>query len=128
MSGSKLNKHKTKGLVVNPEHDQRTIFGILLTLGPEMVLGVPLGKNKHCDEFWKMLIKKLESRLNIWNVRDLSMEGKIHVIKSIGLSTLLYAIEMKEIKSSFVNEIVKLLWKFLWSGKRYTVKRALCVT
>ena len=127
VSGSKLNKHKTKGLVVNPENNQRNVGGIVLTTGPEMVLGVPLGKSKHCDEFWKKLIEKLKSKLNVWNMRDLSIEGKIHVVKSLGLSTMLYAIEMKEIKSSFVSEVIKLLWNFLWSGKKYTVKREICV-
>ena len=48
---------------------------------------------------------------------DLSIEGKIHIIKSLGISPLLYAIEMKEINTSYVKRIMDILWSFLWNGK-----------
>ena len=122
-SGSKLNRSKTKALKVKEENTE-IYEGITLTSGPEMVLGVPMGK--YDLAFWQKLLKKLETNLNIWMSRDLSFEGKIHVIRSLGISTLIYALEMKNIDNSFINSVMGLLWKFLWSGKRYTVKREIC--
>ncbi len=42
------------------------------------------------------------TKLDIWKHKDMSLEGKIHLIESIGISSVLYAIEMKNIKTIFI--------------------------
>ena len=51
----------------------------------------------------------------MWSGRDLSLEGKVHVIKSLGISTILYALGMKGVSQ-----------RFLWKGKRNMIKRNIC--
>ena len=126
VSGSKLNRSKTKGLIRNVM-EPMVFKGVTLTTGPEIVLGVPLGKTRNNAEFWSTLIKKLQSKLNIWKSRDLSFDGKIHIIKSIGISSISYAIDMIDIKTDHIKQINQLLYEFLWSGKKYNVKREICV-
>ena len=57
-----------------------------VTLGPVKLLGIPLGKTSNENEFWDDIIKKIEKRYCFWKMRDLSLFGKVHVIKSLGMS------------------------------------------
>jgi exonuclease III len=126
-SGSKLNKSKTKALSLNnAQGNEDPISGIQITSGPEMILGIPVGKNNSFDEYWDKLIKKMKVKLDMWAFRDLSFDGKVHLIKSIGLSSILYAIEMKTIKSVHIKLVNDILWNFLWSDKRYNIKKEVC--
>ena len=101
-SGSKLNKQKTIGLITNARNiNSRDDF--LLTLGPECVLGVPLGKNKNRDKYWEETIHKMQNKILPWKMRDLSMRGKIHIVKSLGLSMIYYGCEMITIKDLHVK-------------------------
>ena len=66
-----------------------------MTIGPEKALGVPLGKHLNDSVFWDALISKIKKKLILWKTSNLSYFGKVHIIKSLGVSTLLYACEMK---------------------------------
>ena len=99
-----------------------------LTLGPEKVLGIPLGRidERSNDAFWESLLVKMRAKLDIWRSRDLSLEGKTYLIKSIAVSQILYAIEMKEISEKHMKEVDRIIWDFLWAGKTCTVNKNLC--
>ena len=127
VSGSKVNLHKTVGLVINENMVGHT-NGLRLTCGPEKVLGIPLGKNENSNSiFWNLIIDKMESRLNFWKTRDLSLEGKTYIIRSIAVSQALYAIEMLHIDKIYIDEINRILWDFLWMGKRIPITRNICM-
>ena len=90
-------------------------------------MGVPVGgMDKENDIFWGKLIEKLKVKLNIWKARDLSLTGKTHIIRSVGISKLLYALEMKTIEDRHIKEINEILWDFLWSGKNPRFSRKIC--
>ena len=125
ISGAKLNVEKTAGIVFHA-NNAGSKHGIKLDLGPERMLGIPIGINVDCTDFWNGLIFKLNSKLNIWKHRDLLFEGKVHLIKSTGISQLVYAMDMIHIEDKFINEIDKIVWQFQWSEKKYTVKRDIC--
>ena len=125
ISGAKLNVEKTAGIVFHA-NNAGSKHGIKLDLGPERMLGIPIGINVDCTDFWNGLIFKLNSKLNIWKHRDLLFEGKVHLIKSTGISQLVYAMDMINIEDKFINEIDKIVWQFQWSEKKYTVKRGIC--
>ena len=56
VSGSKVNLHKTVGLIINENMVGHT-NGLRLTCGPENVLGVPLRKNKNSNSLcWNLMI------------------------------------------------------------------------
>ena len=70
--------------------------------------------------------KKLSKKLNIWTTRDLSLQGKTHIIRCVGISKVLYAIEMKLIDEKCVKQINQVIWKFLCSGKDVKFSRDIC--
>ena len=65
-------------------------------------------------------------RLQIWQRRNLSLEGKIYILRSIGVSKLLYALNVKTIEESDKKEIEKIMWDFLWAGKTFKFSRHIC--
>ena len=127
VSGSKINLDKTVALTLKEGRDE-VINEIKLKVGPEKVLGVPIGgRNRdNNDSLWESLIKKLSEKLNIWTTRDLSLQGKTHIIRSIGISKVLYALEMKSIDDRYIKQINQVVWKFLWSGKEVKFSRDIC--
>ena len=113
VSGSKLNKTKTKALLTKATVYGNNFDGIELINGPEEIVGVAISNNDDCSGYWNQIIKRLKSKLAIWSGRDLSFEGKIRMIKSLGISTIMYSIGKKHIGEPYIKEINNLLWNFL---------------
>ena len=62
-------------------------------------------------------INKLEKQLIRWLPRCLSVEGKITIVKTFGLSQIIYALQMCEIKAIDVKKIESIIFRFLWNKK-----------
>lgn len=126
-SGSKVNKGKTVAMTIQQNVIYEKIQGIKLTNGPELALGVPVGKSKDdYKAFWEELIEKVRLKLNIWRQRDLSFEGKTLLVRSMAISKILYAVDMKHFKKEHVKTVTDIIFNFLWSGKNYKIKRNVC--
>ena len=64
----------------------------------------------------------------IWKSRDLTLKGKILIIKTFLLSQINYELEMNPIPKHIMKEIDKILWNFLWDGKQPLVnKQTMCL-
>ena len=102
-SGSSLNMSKTTGKsnrIDDIEHN-----GIKITAGPEILLGIPVGKNANLNDFWDKKMNKVKDILTIWKQYDLSLMGKIYIIKSLGLSQIMYHVEMITISKNHVKTL-----------------------
>ena len=126
VSGSKVNIDKTVCLAVN-ESLENLPCSLEPNVGPEKVLGVPLGKNReNTDDFWNDKIKKLETTLNLWRLRGLSFEGKTLIVRSLAVSKIAYALEMITMKEEHIKKVIQIIFNFLWSGKNFKIKREIC--
>ena len=127
VSGSRINRDKTVALIKQHPIFEEKIECIKLVNGPEKVLGVPIGGNDPTnDALWTSLITKLKAKLNIWRQRGLSLEGRTYIIKSVGISQLLYTLNLKTIEQSHKKEIENILWDFLWKGKNLRFNKRIC--
>ncbi len=122
-SGAKLNKDKTVGIVMNKNVIKQYSGGIKLTDENVKALGVPVGKFKSKDAHWNKIIEKLRKHLLIWKARNLSYTGKVHIIKSIGLSNILYSSNLITLEEKYIKEIEHILWNFLWDDRKITVPK-----
>jgi exonuclease III len=126
-SGSRVNKGKTVGLVMNENTMQKNPeLDIILTPGPVRFLGIPVGKVRNENEFWNNVIAKIEKIYNIWKARDLSLLGRVHIIKSLGMSTVMFASNMMNIGEKIMQQIEKLNYSFLWHGTNNLMKKEIC--
>ena len=88
-SGLKLNKHKTEGLWLGQHTNRNDAFaGVNWNKTCIKALGVFFAYSfKEAEEKnWTAKVRSIKTILNIWNQRDLSLQGRILVIKSMALS------------------------------------------
>jgi hypothetical protein len=67
--------------------------------------------------------KAFKHILDLWSQRDLSLIGKIAVMKSLAFSLITYQCCSLTIPDNFIETINDYALKFLWSGKNDKIKR-----
>ena len=65
----------------------------------------------------------METKLNIWRSRDLTLFGRTMLVKSLGLSQLIYAASMLSVPETVIQQTQSKLFAFLWKNKRDKIKR-----
>jgi hypothetical protein len=73
-------------------------------------------------------IVKLKRQIACWNKRNLTIEGKILVAKTFGISQTLYTMQNTTYEDVHLKEIEKCLYQFIWNGvdriKRTMLKKS----
>ena len=123
-SGSRVNTGKSqikyfgkwKDRVDNP-------LGFSLCAGPMTLLGISFGNNNDGETNWETKLGKVQKKLNMWKLRRLSISGKILVIKSDLLPTLLHVAYIFPMPALVCLKLQKSLFQFIWGGYEY-IKRA----
>ena len=79
------------------------------------ILGIHYSYNKQLenDENFKKYIAKIENVLKLWRTRNLSLEGKITVFKSLVLSKITRLAPVKSIPPSIINQLNKTQKNFI---------------
>ena len=119
ISGLKINSTKTEGLWIGSSKGNKAKpLGIKWPNEPIKALGVyftydpKLLKEKNFIERLDS-IKKL---INIWSSRDLSVYGKVTIIKSFLIPKFVYVCSVLPTPNELVKQLNQLLFKFLWNG------------
>ena len=69
-------------------------------------------------------LEKVKNCLNNWQIRRLTLLGKIAVIKSLAASQLVYILAPLVTNQKVIAEINSLFFDFLWSGRGDKIKRS----
>ena len=123
-SGLKINESKSEGMWLGTKKNcNRKPFNIK---GPSTIklLGVHVGYDVEVlkEKNFRGKINKVKQKLNIWKQKDLTIYGKILIIKAFALSQFMYVAAVCQIPKKVVNEVEGLLYEFLWNGKSHKVK------
>ena len=59
----------------------------------------------------------IETTLNLWKWRNLTIFGKVQIIKSFVLPKISYRTNVINLSEQKIKEINHLLFRFLWKGK-----------
>ena len=62
-------------------------------------------------------IKKLNTILNIWRSRNLSLKRKLTIIKTLAIPQIQLLFNMIFIPDKIIKQIDDLVYKFLWNAK-----------
>ena len=100
--------------------------GLRYSKGPYRLLGVYFSIN--LDDTFELnfppKLQKLKNILRIWNMRDLTPIGRITVLKSLGLSQLIFLLSvLPKPPEGFLQEINSLMYSFIWNGKPDKISR-----
>ena len=98
--------NKTKPLGINWPNEPIKALGIFYTYDQK----APSKKNVLEN------LDNVKKRLNVWHSRGLSLYGKVTVIKSLVVPTIVYVSSLMSISKEIIVEINRLLFKFLWNG------------
>ena len=90
------------------------------------ILGIHISHNKKhmIDQNYNPILTKLENITNIWKRRNLTLYGKVAIIKAHLQSQLVYQLSvLPSPPPSFLKRVQKTLFKYLWNNKPDKIKR-----
>ena len=63
------------------------------------------------------ITKTIKDKLRIWKWRDLTIIGRIQLVKTFIIPTFLYRASLICMDKEFVNKVNKIIFDFIWKGK-----------
>ena len=125
-SGLEINNTKTEAMWLGEWKDKTDEpFGFKWPKEPINALGVSFSYN-HANadrlNFGKKILS-LEKTLNTWKRRNLTLYEKINIVKTLGISKLIYSASVLPVPVHYIQEINKLIFDFIWAGKPPKIKR-----
>ncbi len=120
VAGPKINLEKSEGILLGPLKNTLNSFkGVYFTNEAVRCLGIYVGHNKDScfENNWTKKLDKIETTLEAWKKRDLSLFGKILVLKSLALSKVIYSMTMLVTPDEILKKLEKIIFSFLWGAK-----------
>ena len=130
VSGLKLNKEKTDGLwLCRVGNRKDNLANINWDKSNIKALGVHFGYDKKevKRKNWEGKIASIKTCLRYWNTRDLSLQGRIQIIKTLALAKVVYLTASINTPNWAIKEINKEFFTFLWKYKRDNMSRKVMV-
>ena len=88
------------------------------------ILGIHFTYNNtlHQQNNFDRILQSLQTVLNLWKCRPLTVFGKTTIVKTLALPKILYVTSLIDILSDFTKKVKGLILDFLWSGRKPKVK------
>ena len=128
ISGLRINKEKTNFVWLGKKKDKPKVplFGNLVheikILGVYFALDVRIKENIN----YKEILSKIKRLLGWWKQRDLTLMGKVHLMKTYALSKLNYISSLIVVPKWVMSEVEKITFEFLWNGKDRIKRNVMC--
>jgi len=127
-SGVNLNVKKTEVLILgkdkfNPVEFKLKSKGQTISIFSQesvKICGITLSNNKEIsykDNVTNKIIK-LERQLDVWKARNLTLQGKMLIVKTFGISQLIYSFQSTHIKENELKLIDNIIFRFIWNIKK----------
>ena len=127
VSGLRCNLEKCEIMALGNSVEEDIEFcGYKLKWVSEIVIcGITFSMNSSVliSKNFDPVTEKLISKLNMWNMRDLSLIGKIQVLKTYGISQIQDVMNVIEPSNEILNRLNTIIFNFLWGCKIDKVKR-----
>ena len=116
-AGLKLNLEKSEIIAFGSYSDKTKICAID-TVDNFNCLGIPVGKNaEFCiKKNWYDKIAALQNTLAQWKKRNLTLFGKVLIIKALALSKLIFSAQNTAMPNDIIKITNSILYNFLWNN------------
>ena len=124
-SNLELNINKTEAMWLGSKAGSREEYGGIKWKSKLKILGVFFSNNIPAslnNENWSKRIDKIKELISIWSRRNLSISGKLCIIKTFLISQIVYIIQSLALPEVVLTEINTLLFRFLWKKKNTNTK------
>ncbi len=128
IAGPRLNVDKTEGILLGPLKDSiMSHKDIAFTNEAIRCLGIYIGHDKNkCEENnWNKKLEKMDVILERWKNRNLTIFGKILIIKSLAASILVHPMSILSTPLDFLQKVEKMFFKFLWNSTERIKRKTL---
>jgi len=126
LSGLVLNISKCEGLWLGKDKHKQVNCKLYGIRWPKQVkcLGIYVGyyKEENMQRNWIDKITKVENIIKAWEKRNLSLFGKIQILKTFAISQFILPASLLIVPDGIVKQINSIMYKFLW-GNRDKVNR-----
>ena len=72
---------------------------------------------------FNLKIDKLQTNLDIWKSRDLTLFGKVMIFKALGVSSLVYSASNISVPKDIISNVKDRLFRLIWKNKRDKIRR-----
>ena len=127
MTGIELNLQKTEIMKISNDPFRaeqikltyKNVTAIIHTQEAITVCGLTLSTNSGLayEQNIKKNISKMERQLNIWKQRNLTLEGRNIIVKTFGISQLIFTMQQTTYKSEDIKKTEDIIYKFIWNKK-----------
>lgn len=128
VSGLSVNYEKSwvYGVNLGREELEELADGLGCRIGtmPIPYLGLKVGGRQLGTDGWGDVVEKVKARLRKWDVKSLSMGGRITIIKSILSALPIYGMSVLHLPKKVSTTLRSLYSNFLWGGSFGTRKTA----
>lgn len=129
-SGLKLNREKTEGMWLGSNAENKNEpLNISWPTKPLRILGIYHSYDSaSCSKYnFEDKINKVRSVINLWKMRNLTLIGRIQIIKTFIISKFLYTCSVITMPRGYIKEINRMIYTFIWKSKTDKLKRSLMV-
>ena len=134
-SGLKASKSKCEivgiGVLKRVPMELCAMKCIDLTKNSVKILGIHFSYNKKIEneENFIKLIKKIENVLKIWRIRNLTVQGKITIFKTLAISKVIHLALVTNVSHVIIDQLNKIQKDFIWNRKLPKIRHStLCNT
>ena len=117
ISGLYINQQKSEIMWLgSSKHSQENVLNFVLKRKVK-ILGIHYCNDKSASqvaENWSERIGNIKRLIRQWEKRNLSIIGKIQIIKTLLISQLVYVMQAITIPESVLTEVNRLLFRFVW--------------
>ena len=125
ISGLNINIEKTEAIWLGAFKNRKdSPLGIKWSKEPVKILGIYICNDQEEAIEWnfKKRLKQVQTTLSRWKCRDLSLTGKVLIIKCYAVSQFLYIAHLLPFPKHRIKEFEREIYAFLWNGKTHKVK------
>ena len=132
VSGSKLNEEKTEVYWLGNLHDSQEDHGIDKDKvnKPMKILGIffTYDWQKILDLNFESIIKFIKKSINAWRWRNLSLFGRIQIIKTFAMPKFMFRASQIPLTRDIIKEINPVLFNFVWNSGKDKIKRSTLIS
>ena len=127
VAGPKINKEKTALLWIGSIEKRWKLQNtdLIWTDGPVKYLGFSISMDEQvaCNVDWDDKMEKMQRLLDNWRKRNLTLFGRVMIIKSLALSQVVHLLMFNQVPPSIITRLNKMFFRFLWKTKAERVRR-----
>ena len=127
IAGLSLNVKKTKAICLGKwANNKNKPLNLKWLHSPVKILGIHFSYDEKRNNELNFIqkIQKLQTKLDMWSSRDLTIFGRAMILKTLGLSQLVYSVSNLPVPQGIADAVKTKSFKFLWRNKKDKIKRS----